>query len=542
MTGAIARFIVAAASATIISSLLLAAVLFLYVPIECDGTWYSYPAFAWSQGGDPSENIPGTKRPSPPPERPVAKFGWENRSNLTVLITRFWFDLYTPSWISLKILGALQVLLIVALSSISVWLLTEDWVAALLIASLVLSDSRVLAAGLSDARPDLFILAFALALLIAVWGAVERRKAFALGAAILLSLLLPTLHVTAANAIAFFLALLGLLELGNHHRAGASRRLGLTLLFAALLIGAFFAKQPLLDLLIPTRVPLSAQAEYRQSPHEELVKIIHHGLQAKVSMEWLRWSRYFFPANIAHFLFIVAGAAAAVLLWRRRVPLPAATWAIALTVAFAAAALSMFAFDSHLIVQHAIVLAVLGYVGSAVAVAVTNDVGIWSRARTGVLIAILLGLIALLKAGNSYNLYREYVRQRISNPAEQAALSGAIPTAGDVTILGPAEIWPFLSNRRQPLMLIDDIHALYRDNDGQFRLDVDRADLSAVNYLVLNKRYYSTWHFDEAVVAWRAQGLIKQLSEVGDCNRTVECLQIYWVVPTAWQIEAPRAD
>ncbi len=536
------RTITALVSATTIASLLVAAVLFLYVPIECDGTWYSYPAFAWSQGGDPSENIPGTKRPSPPPERPVARFAWENRSNLTVLITRFWFDLYTPSWASLKVLGALQVLLIVALAGVSVWLLTANRVAALLAASLVLSDSRVLAAGLSDARPDLFISAFALGLLIMVWGAVERRNAFALGGAIFLALLLPTLHVTAANAIAFFLALLGVLELGNRRAAGATRRLGLTLLFAGLLVGAFFAKQPFLDLVIPTRVPLGAEAEYRHNPHDELAKIIHHGLQAKASMEWLRWKWYFFPANVAHFLFIVAGVVAAVSLWRRRVALAAATWAIALTVAFAAAALSMFAFDSHLIVQHAIVLAVLGYIGSAVAIAVANDVGIWSRARTDVFMAILLGLIALLKAGHSYKLYDQYVRQQISNPAEQAALRGAIQAAGDVTIVGPAEIWPFLSGRRQPLMLIDDLHALYRDRDQQFRLDVDRADLGAVNYLVLNKRYYSNWHFDKAVVEWRAQGLIKQLSEVGDCNRTVECLQIYKLLPTAWQIEAPRVE
>jgi hypothetical protein len=540
MTRARAGFAVAAASATIISSLLVAALLFLYVPIECDGTWYSYPAFAWSQGGDPSENIPGANRPSPPPERPVASFGWEMRSNLTVLITRFWFDLFTPSWISLKVLGALQVLLVVVLASMSVWLLTADRVAALLAASLVLSDSRVLAAGLSDARPDLFISAFALGLLITVWAALERRNAFALAGAIFLSLLLPTLHLTAANAIAFFLALLGFLQLGNRHRAGAGRRLGLTLLFAGLLVGAFFVKQPILDLVIPTQVALSAETEYRHNVHDELSKTIHNGLQAKASMEWLRWKTYFYWANIAHFFFIVAGVVAAVLLWRRRVGLQAATWAIALTAAFTAAALSMFAVDSHVMVQHAIVLAVLGYIGSTVAIAVSNDVGIWDRSSAGVFIAILLGLTALLKAGHSYDLYHQYVRQQISNPAEQAALRGSIQAAGDVTIVGPAEIWPFLSNRRQPLMLIDDIHALYRNSDQQFRLDVPRADLGAVNYLVVNKRYYSSWHFDKAVVEWRAQGLIMQLSEVGDCNRTVECLQIYKFLPAALQIEAPR--
>lgn len=542
MTRATAVFAVAAASATIISSLLVAAVLFLYVPIECDGTWYSYPAFAWSQSGDPSENIPGTKRPSPPPERPVASFGWEMRSNLTVLITRFWFDLYRPSWISLKVLGALQVLLIIALASISVWLLTGDRVAALLVGSLVLSDSRVLAAGLSDARPDLFILAFALGLLITVWGAIERRNALALAGAIFLSLLLPTLHLTAANAIAFFLALLGLLQLTNRHRADASRRLGLTLLFAGLLIGAFFASQPLLDRVIPTQVPLSAEIEYRHNVHDELSKIIHNGVQAKASMEWGRWKSYFDRANLTHFFFIVTGMFAAVLLWRRRVSLPAATWAIALNVAFAAAALSMFAFDSHDMVQHAIVLAVLGYIGSAVAIAVSNDVGVWSRANASVSIAILLGLTALLKAGHSYKLYHQYVLPQISNPAEQAALRSAIQAAGDVTIIGPADIWPFLSNRHQPLMLVDDVHALYRDSDRRFRLDVDYAYLGAVNYLVLNKRYYSIRHFDKAVVEWRAQGLIKQLSEVGDCDRTVECLQIYKFLPTTWQIVAPRAE
>ena len=543
MTRASVSCAVAAASATIISSLLVAAVLFIYVPIECDGTWYSYPAFAWSQGGDPSENIPGTKRFSPPPERPVARFSWENRSNLTVLITRLWFGLYTPSWVSLKLLGALQVLLLIALAGISVWLVTADRIAALVAAALVLSDSRVLAAGLCDARPDLFIAVFALGLLITVWGAIERRNAFTLAGAIVLALLLATLHATTANAIAFFLALLGVLELANPHRAaGASHRRGLTLLFAGLLVGAFFAKQPFLDLVIPTQVPLSAETEYRHNAEDELSKIIHNGLRAKATMEWVRWKEYFFAANIAQFSFVVAGLVAAVLLWRRRVALPAATWAIALTVAFPAAALAMFAVDSHPIVQHAIVLAVLGYIGSAVAIAVANEVGIWSRAHTVVFIAILLGLTALLKAGHFYKLYQQYVRPQISNPAEQAALRSAIQVAGDVTIVGPAEIWPFLSDRRQPLTLIDDTSALYRDGDQRFRLDVDHADLGAVNYLVLNKRYYSAWHFDKAVAEWRAQGLIEQLSAVGDCDRTVECLQIYKLLPTTRQIEAPRAE
>jgi hypothetical protein len=524
-----------------LSSLVLAAFFLVYVPIGADGGWYSYPAYAWSQGGDPSENIPGTAWPSPLPERPVAKFGWENRSNLTVLLTKDWFDLYSPSWLSLKIFGALQVLLIAALAALAVQMITSDRIAAFFAACLVLSDSRILAAGLSDARPDLFIAAFALGLLATLWAAFERRNTGALIGAIALALLLPMLHVTAANAISFLLVLLGLLALAHRHDRDAARWMGLTMLFAALLLGAFFGKQPLLDLWIPTHVSTGAETAYRHNMLHELGTIIEGGVLAKLRMEWLRWTQYFFTANTAHFLLVLAGMVAAVGLWRRRVRQPGAVWAIALTVALPAAVISMFAFDSHTMVQHAIVLAALGYVACVVAIAAARSAGIWSSARTAEVFGVLLGMIVLVKLGNAYKLYGEYVRQHVSNAAEVAALRGAIPATGDVKIIGPTELWPLLSDRRQSVTLVDNDRAVFRDNHHDYRLDADR-DYIGASYLVLNKEYYSTWFFNEAAAAWTRQGLIRQVAEVGDCNRAVQCLQIYAFVPGAHQIEVGRSE
>lgn len=137
------------------ASALLVALTFLNVPMPNDGAWYAYPGYAWSQGGDPSENIPGITRPSPPPARPFAAFGWENRSNLTVLFTAAWFRFLPASWRSLKALGIVQPFLLTAGVGLCVLRITRDRSLAFAAACVTSADARVIAEAAADARPDL---------------------------------------------------------------------------------------------------------------------------------------------------------------------------------------------------------------------------------------------------------------------------------------------------------------------------------------------------------------------------------------------------
>jgi hypothetical protein len=508
------------------ASLALAVLLFVCVPVGQDGTWYSYPGYAWSQGGDPSENIPLVMRQNPPPQREVAKFGWENRGNLIVALTRAWFGVFSPSWVTLKEFGIVQLVALAFLAAAVARNLTGDWTLTIFSACIVLSDARILEQALASARPDLFISVFSVALLwlLLIGRGSGNSKAWI--GVVILAVCLPMLHSTAANAIALLVAFLGLLALADRLYFESSRLMVWGAISTALLLIVYFGKQPILDVLIPTHVPLDFELPYRHDMVQELKRIVHAGLAAKVSMELNRWRDYFFFGNVAQFLTITTGVISAVILFKRRRQNPAYTSALALFIAFLCAVGSLFLFDSHPMVPHALVLAVFGYLGSASLLGAANQGGLIGprQMKIGcVTILVVAGAVNLLHAGR---LYRDYWLPNVTNAAEQAALLRALPATGDVRVIGPTEIWPYLAQRRQPLILIDDDRARFSRIGGNRPEEVD-PNYAGAGYVVVNKELFATWQWDRMIDGWINQHLIVKISELGDCTRTVECLRIY---------------
>jgi hypothetical protein len=176
--------------------------------------------------------------------------------------------------------------------------------------------------------------------------------------------------------------------------------------------------------------------------------------------------------------------------------------------------------------QHAMVIAVLGYLASVAVLGVAAQASMISRTRLAQICCVVLGVGAALNIAHSYSLYRQYGAFGISNPAAEAVILGALPKEGDVKIIGPTEIWPYLADRKQPLLLFDNERGVFRHHGWVF--DIDRYPYFAdASYLIVNKAYFESDGWGIGIQQWTRQGLIVKLAEVGDCRLATECYQIY---------------
>lgn len=529
------RLLAVSGGLSILASAILAVAFFIYVPVAGDGAWYSYPAYAWSQGGDPSENLPGLERPSPPPGRPIAVFGWENRSNLTVLLTAGWFKVFAPSWESIKVFGALQFILLVALVGFCVFQVTASTALALFASCLAAADSRVIAETMADARPDTFIAVASVALLsllLLLFRPTTRptTRRWMLPAVVVLAVALPLLHITAAYAVSFMIAFLGLRSLLVRKDDGATARLRIAALVTLLLVFAFLLRQLIIDAAVPTAVPISVEYPFRHHLAQEIHSIVSGSFADKLRMEIKRWSDYFFFANAAHFSFIALGASVALWIGWRRSRGTTVDTALSLAGGVLVAVVAMVLTDTHPMAQHLLVVAVLAYVAACAVLGSLEKMAILSTPQLIRVCCTILVLGAVLNAVHAVSLYRQYAAFNVSNATEKSAILAALPATGDVKVIGPSEIWPFLASRKAPLLLEDHDRAVFLDNGGRFALDA-MPNYSGAQYLVVNSEYLGFYRWSEAVAEWTRKGLIAEVAHLGNCERTVQCLRIFAINP-----------
>lgn len=522
------RILWASGGAALLAGVVLAALMFVYMPIAGDGAWYSYPAYAWSQGGDPSENIPGIARPSPAPERPFAIFNWENRSNLTVPITAAWLKLFSPTWQTLKAFGLLQYLLLASVVWFCAFQITKSKRLAFIALCFSASDARVIAESAADARPDVFIAIIGVLLLALLLPNLKAPRPGLLATALPLCLALPLLHVSAAFTLAFIVAFLFLHARLSRQGGRSFSSLTVAMIISGTLAAAFALRQPLLDLASPTVVPASAELPYRHQLGEELRSFYNGNFPAKMLMEVKRWTDYFFFANTFHFLFIVLGFAAGVAALGMRARDQCVTMTRSLSGAFAIAVLAVVLTDSHPMWAHLLPLAVLAYITSCAALSTVSQ----SNSKLGNYLtyscSALLLAGALLNGAHCASLYTSYKKQNVSNAAEEAMLLNALPSTGDIKVVGPTEIWPFLARRRQPLVLADLNRSVFLDNGGNLELSTVPG-IEGAQYIVVNDQEIQIYRWGEAISQWQRQGLVTELGNVGTCEGKVPCLRLYAV-------------
>ena len=513
-----------ASVAAIAAALSLSITYFIDVPMRMDGAWYAYPGYALSQGGDPSENIPGFALPGSIPERLVAKFQWELRSNLMVPITAAWFKIFGPSWVSLRLLGGVQMVALVCLVGVVVWRLTDDRALSVFAACMTMTDSSVISAAFSDARPDLPIAVVSVGLLALL---VEARKTGSIAAALgslVLACLLPLMHTTAAIAIAFFVALsVGIRLLARQEPEAQWVGSSLPSILPALMILCFLLRQPILDILIPTAAPEGVEAAVRIDLIQKLRGIAEAGFGAKVSMEWSRWMSYFFYNNAAHVVLLVCGCIAAPSLLKNRRSDQSGKIGLSLIVACAFAAMVVFVVDPHRADSHILVLAVMVCIASTVILSAARKRSALTSSQLAVICTSILAGATILKIGHSYSIFSRIVVPGTTNAAFEASLLSAIPVGRDVRIVGPVEVWPFLTARKQRITLLDtDRSVAPTDRTG--------SDFQGAEFLIVNEDHIG-YGWDAAISAWSREDSIRKVFEVGNCGVTARCLAMYSLVP-----------
>ncbi|MGD9783307.1 MAG: hypothetical protein AB7E80_03650 [Hyphomicrobiaceae bacterium] len=516
----------AALAACALASVLLAVMYFRHVPMSPDGGWYAYPSFAWAEGGDPSENMTEFSKVAGAGDRPVARFGWENRLNLTVPVMGAWFEMFPASAGTIALLGVLQWLAIAGLAGAAVILATGDRMLGAAAAIFTLSDSRLIAEAISDARPDVPVLLTALALLVALVASMRNNGTIARLAAVMLAVALPLVHVTSANVIAALGAFLALAALLEWRSGRPARHAALLLAPALVMVVVFLARQPILDVLVPTTVPPELEAVGQHSLIGKLKAIIATGAAAKLGMEWTRWAQQFHAANLAHLAFLLSGIAALLALGREALRDPVARTSTALYGGILAGIIVMAAVDPHETPGHAMVLAVVGYAAAAIAIArwmVLSPTRVAPVAMVAV--AGLLAGAAALKLAHTGLIHWRYGREGISVAAVRQALDAALPAPGErsvVRIEGASEVWPYLTERGQRIEIDD------RDRYMVPRMaDALPAEGAAV-IVVTDDHYKAGW--GALLNRWREAGLVTREASIGSCARTSRCMEIWRVV------------
>lgn len=504
--------------AAVAASLLVAVIQHIYVPISPDGGWYTYPAYAWAVGGDPSENVPGADI-SAASERLTTTFVWENRSNLIVPLTGLWFRLVPASYWSLSYFGFLQWVLLASLAGAVVWIATRDRMMSLAAAVITLSDSRLINEVISDARPDVPVALTAMALLAALAAMLQKRTPINTMMVLALAAALPLVHVTSANSIALLMGFIGLWIIG-HWRDEADRTTLVWAGLAAVMMAALFLlRQPLMDVLVPTTVPVEIEKAGQHSLLDKLKENFNFGLVLKLKMEWERWSTQFNPLNLAQLAFVLAGATLGLKAFLRGGASFATRFGLAVLAALGASAIFMFAVNPHHTPGHALVLAVLGYAGAAVALNGARESFSAGAVQLAAYCTGLLLLAAALKLVHSGYTYLSYARHGISNVAIESALDETVPKDGAVKLLGASELWPYLARRRQRIHIIDPNRMFIPKGpaSGSYR---------GVRLLLVNEDHMS-WGWAEAIERWQSEGLITPVRSVGTCGITKRCLAIY---------------
>lgn len=505
----------------VLAALVLGCTYFSNVLLLQDGGWYTYPSYAVLMGGDPSENIPGYVIQNAHPGVTV-KFIWENRTNLFVWHQWLGLSALGTTWADIRIYGGLQWLMLAGLAACIVGGLTRALAPAMVMGALVLADSVLIGASLSNARPDVIHALIALAL----FGTLEwmsRSGSFLpFFLALVLAATLSLMHVTAAIAIAllgFYIAAF----IWTRWRSG--QLFGMIdayfVVVGLVLCLTYLVRADILNVLVPTHVSASIEREGQHSLLAKLRGNFGDGAYAKFLMEQARWQGYFVIKNLTHLILLIVGGG--ILLLPVRPAAQVSILARRMGLAVVGATVFQLMTDPHGTPAHLIVIMVFAYM------AVVLRLWEWMQETPGRMlwvtnfVSILLVATAVMKVGQSYKIHQAYAGIGFTNHDVEVSLDNLLKTvdpAADITLRGPAELWPYLPMSRPGHLTILDF------DRTKVARSVDEAFRDGVSFLVINEDYWgSGWA--PVIREWLQQGQIQPVANFGDCGQTVACLAIY---------------
>ena len=421
--------------------------------INTDGGWYSYPGYALSQGRDPDENL------LPPDELPLATpgarslFPWENRSLLLTRIDWAWFTLAGHGEESIVSFGVLQWLALAALVGWAVNRTTANRWAAAAAALAALSDVKLVHESLADLRPDIPLALMAVASLCLFINFLRRRSpASFIGSGVLIAAL-PLVHTTGVLPAAMMLTCVGMSALIPTGGRLSRRYMLACATLAAATLAIFIFRKPILDVLIPSKVPLALQLGRRHDLPAMLKGVAERGAIWKLGRERERWMGYFLPGNLAQLVFLSTGLLCLLpVAWQRASGMAQRLW---LPVGWLAGILTLTVTDPHFTPTHLIPLIALGYVMAGTGWGLLLEASPRSLPpAAGMRALAVLALLAfgLRTAQAAIDLDRG-AHQGVSRAAVRRLLARTFPGTGVTWAVGPTSIWLYVPGSGRPVIV-----------------------------------------------------------------------------------------
>lgn len=472
--------------------------------INTDGGWYSYPGYALAQGRDADENL------LPPNELPLnspgvrSLFPWENRSLLLTRIDWAWFVIAGHGEGSIVAYGVLQWLALAGLIGWGVLEATANRWAAGAAALAALSDAKFIYESLADLRPDIPLALIAVGSLCFFIRFLQRRSPLSFLASAFLILLLPLVHSTGVLPAATMLTALCVAAL-----IPVAGRLSKPLLIACAslavaTLAVFLLRKPIMDVLIPSHVPVADQLAGRHDMPALLRGLAQRGIGWKLGQEGERWASYFVPGNLPQLVFLFTGFF--VLLraaWRRRSEWARWLW---LPSGWIAGVLLLTVTDPHFTSTHLISLIALGYVMAGLGWArLLDEARQPVRRRHAVLALAALAFLGFgLRAAQASYDVSQGIHQGVSRASVRRLLAKAFPGTGVTWAVGPTSIWLYVPPGGRPV-IVDD-----RSDPGIIR----SALWKRMSVLVLDTDFL---HYGWGKIAREgvAAGWLKPIGEVG---------------------------
>jgi len=407
-----------------------------YLPLQVDGGWYSYPAFAYSLGRDPFSNQ-ATLAAACAMHGLKSLFQFETTSSIRFFYTSAWFRVLGSGFLSLKLLGLLELALlwVLAYHLFRRFFARRDL--ALLATAFMLTDKSLILEGVSDFRPDLALAAATVGLFLVM--SARRIRPVHIASACLLAVLTALVAQTSAVPLSFVLVATATSAVlsGSAER---KRRILLVAAVAVVAVLAFFARAPLfrsgLSTVIQVHDPVDAV--------HKMSAVLGGGASAVIRKELTRWTHYFLVSNVALLAVLVAGAIALFARGQdgRRVPDKLKGPLLGL----AAAMLTLALLDPHITEYHLIPLAPF----MLLVLAKFEEL-----ARPPLrLLTVLLAGSAALGLGLAYKVWRVNEQRGTNNWWLQSTLAQLTQARRAYVVLGPTELWPYFPKDRD-ILLVD---------------------------------------------------------------------------------------
>jgi hypothetical protein len=459
----------AGALALIVVALTLFAVRGYYSALGCDGGWYSYPGLELAQRGTLGGNLCG---PADQANLPgiSACYGFATHPSIRVFYTALAFRCLSSSIYTIRLLSLLEWAMLIAAMYFAIACCVDEPIWRLPLLAIFINDKTVLLEAAGDYRPDIAVAVVAVLLIVL---AHKRQTTTTVTCMLALSVIISLVHSTAVVPFIGVLAYVATIRYTTARHIAAALRLPIAMMVA---FGLPFlgGGQVLFSTLLSPCTPDSGGSRLGN----EVRAMWHAGLGPMVTKEVSRWSVYFFVTNLAALLVLAVGVG--LVIRNGRSYLARSLQVRALLIAITSMIMVLFVLDPHRTDVHAIPVAPFFYLLLATQVERAAKLrGLWRHSLLAIAV-VAGGFSSALTAklwiqghASGYNV--RSIRELLRN------VSGA--TSSKTVILGPVEIFPFLTTNGKYL-IVDNARS------GE-NLEALGGVLPLVTHVVLNGDYES---------------------------------------------------